>query len=115
MGLTEGSTAHLQINCSNGRGIVYAHRKLVVFDTMIFCTDSIGHMASVENYTPCRIMNFGGLEYTVDSHGKLVLVSGPDIDLAPTSQAKSGLEPTLMQDLGSLSYPLHAENMPTYT
>jgi hypothetical protein len=40
---------------------------------MIFYADSVGHLAPIENYAPDQIVTFGGLEYTMDSHGELVL------------------------------------------
>ena len=65
--------AHLQINCANGHRDVYALIQLFVFGSMVFCADSTGHLTSVENYAPGRIVTFGGLEYTMDSHGELIL------------------------------------------
>ena len=44
-----------------------------VLGSMIFCANSTGYLATVENYAPDQIVTFGGLEYTMDSHGELVL------------------------------------------
>ena len=66
--------AHLKINCSNGLGSVFAPGQLFVFGSMVFCPDTTGHLASVENYAPGRIVTFSGLEYTTDSRGELVLL-----------------------------------------
>jgi hypothetical protein len=65
--------AHLQINCANAHGDVFAPGQLFVFGSIVFCTDSMGHLTSIENYAPGRIMTFGGLEYMADSHGELIL------------------------------------------
>jgi hypothetical protein len=59
---------------------------------MSFCADSTGHLATIENYAPDQIITFGGLEYTTDSRGELVLsgwTPGRISDLANTRGSTS--------------------------
>jgi hypothetical protein len=65
--------AHQQINYGGSTVNVYVPGQLLVFGSMMFCADSTGHLASIDNYAQAQIITFGGLEYTVDLHGKLVL------------------------------------------
>ena len=44
--------AHLQIYCGTGYGNVYVPGQLILFSSMIFCADSAGDLASIENYAP---------------------------------------------------------------
>ena len=53
--------AHLQINCKNSRGSIYAPDLLFVFGYMIFWADSMGHLASLKNYAIGYIVTFGSL------------------------------------------------------
>lgn len=76
--------AHLPINRDNDCVNIYVPGQLFVFGSMTFYADSASHLASMENYAPSRIVTFGGLEYTTDARGKLILTSWTPIQAAET-------------------------------
>ena len=99
--------AHLQINCGSGYGDIFVPDQLFIFGSMVFCADSSGHLASVENYALDHVITFGGLEYTMDSHGELVLTGWtPGQNEGSAGIGGSAPEPISFEDVRSSPLPL---------
>ena len=93
--------AHLQINYDSSYGGIFVPGQLFVFGSMVFCADSAGHLAPVENYAPDHVVTFGSLEYTTDSHGELVLLGWtPDQIEGLSDNGGSTPEPISLEDVG---------------
>ena len=99
--------AHLQINCGSGYGDIFVPGQLFVFGSMVFCADSSGHLASVENYAPDHVITFGSLEYTANSRGELVLTGWMPGRIESLADIEGTVpEPTSIVDVGSNPLPL---------
>lgn len=65
--------AHLHINNNIGCGDFFIPGQPFAFGSIVLHANTTGRLDGVKSFAPNQVMTFGGLDYTVDSHGDLAL------------------------------------------